>query len=66
RFALQEILKKFEAPGRQFWYVVADSNISSIKVAEAAGMTAVGNGAWITSGKLRGRTLVIRERVSLQ
>src|SRR5690348_13217152 len=41
RFALQEILKKFEAPGRQFWYVVADSNVSSIKVAEAAGMTAV-------------------------
>lgn len=43
-FALQKTLELQKKLGRRFWYVVAESNIPSIRAAEKAGLIKVGEG----------------------
>lgn len=43
-FAIQEIVKLHNKPGRRFWYVVEENNISSIRAVEKAGFVKCGVG----------------------
>jgi RimJ/RimL family protein N-acetyltransferase len=43
-FAIQKILELQKKPLRDFWYVVEENNIPSIRVIENAGFTKVGEG----------------------
>jgi GNAT superfamily N-acetyltransferase len=45
-YALEEIMEIKQAPGREFWYVVGDTNFPSIRVVERAGFGLVGFGGW--------------------
>lgn len=45
--ALEEIVRLCNKPGRRFWYVVEEENVASIRVAEKAGFSKVGQGVRI-------------------
>lgn len=52
-FAISKILEVCRQPGRQFWYVVDEENLPSIKAVEKAGFRLAGTGARVNRFGLR-------------
>jgi hypothetical protein len=41
-FALRDVVRRFEQPGRRFWYLTEDSNEASARVASDSGWQVIG------------------------
>ena len=61
-FAIQEVMRMLKRPGRRFWHVTEEGNVSSIRVAEKAGFVKVGEGRRISRFGFRALGAFILER----